>query len=120
MNYVIVIFDTTGKIVEAKPIAIDGHGQRTDLATYMRYVGYEPTIVATVYKGGSYQGCIGKAAAIMGPLVSYEDAQLRACAIHGAAMAVDASLHLLRLTAPPTTPGHICDGNRGHNAGDCR
>ena len=97
MNYVAIIFDTTGKIVEARPFALPD-GNRTTLKEYAAYVGYDIRITDTVYRGGNFAGTRDRALVIMGPVNAYEAAQAMACSIHGAAITVDTAKYLLEAT----------------------
>lgn len=98
MNYVAIIFETNGKIAEARPFSLPTTHHST-LEAYANHIGYSVKVTDTVYNRGNYSGTEGRALVILGPVNSFEAAQSMACSIHGAAIAVDTAKYLLNLTA---------------------
>jgi hypothetical protein len=94
MNYIGIIFEACGKIVEAKVFVAENSRALADKASYY---GFSGRVTDVLYTGGNYQGCTGRALAVMGPYVQHEVAQSVAYSIQAAALNVDTAKYLLEL-----------------------
>ena len=99
MHYVRIIIESNGKLLTAKAFDPDDDNHNyNSVAGFCRHIGYDVPKTATVYKGGEYSGCSGRALVVLGPYADVHTAEAVACTVQLAANAADTATFLLENT----------------------